>query len=241
MKPKRVIDLTMWLDPGEVWRRRPLHPFTPDPTPGAGMWGGAIPGNSQRWTQSLRDWKDECRVDRNIEEPPNFGLASTLHIYCHSGTHVDSAFQDDPKGKGLWEMQVEDFCAYTVFLDLTFVGGGNQVTVEELCKAEGVDKIERGDWVFLTSDHPEYKGPQLVENAGKWLIDKGIKGIGRSMSITEERICHKIFHQHDLVIIDSLDRDSLLSVSGERLWTVSFPLAIKYLEASPCRVVAFEE
>ncbi|MFC1802675.1 hypothetical protein ACFL0D_01785 [Thermoproteota archaeon] len=39
MNPKRVIDLTMWLDPREVWRRKPSMPFEIDPTPGAGLWG----------------------------------------------------------------------------------------------------------------------------------------------------------------------------------------------------------
>ncbi|MFC1802676.1 cyclase family protein [Thermoproteota archaeon] len=198
-------------------------------------------GSSNRGTHFLRDWNDECRVERNIEPPSNSGLASTLHIYCHTGTHIDSAFQDDPKGKGLWETPVEDFCAYAVTLDVSFMDEGTELTAEELKKAEGVNKIEKGDWIFLTSDHLAYMGPRIDKDAAQWLIDRGIRGFGESRSVSYERICHKLFHLNDLLIIDSLDQAALLSVAGKRLWTISFPLAIKYLEASPCRVVAFEE
>jgi len=241
MKPKRVFDFTLWLDPGEVWKRGPHMPFDVDPTPGAGLWGGLVTGTKDRWTHYLRDWRDECRVERGIEAPPNHGLASTLHIYVHTGTHMDSAFQDYPEGKGLWEIPVEEFCAYTVILDLSFVGKGGEVDVEAVKGAEGADMIEEGDWVFLASDHPAYRGPYILKEAAQWLIDRGIKGVGKGRSMKQDRICHKMYHLEDLLIIDSLDDSKMLPVAGRRLWTVSFPLAIKHLEASPCRVVAFEE
>jgi kynurenine formamidase len=241
MKPKRVFDFTMWLDPGEVWKRGPSMPFDIDPTPGSGLWGGLIKGTTDRWTHYLRDWRDECRIERSIEAPPNHGLASTLHLYVHTGTHMDSAFQDDPKGKGLWEIPVEDFCAYAVVLDLSYVRKGGDVDVEAISKAKGVESLEKGDWVLLASNQPAYRGPNILKDAAQWLIDRGIKGIGKGRSIKGERICHKLYHLEDLLIIDSLDDDKMLPAAGKRLWTVSFPLAIKHLEASPCRVVAFEE
>jgi len=241
LKPKKVYDFTMWLDPGEVWKRGPSKPFDVDPAPGAGLWGGLVPGSTDSWTHALRDWRDECRLERSIEAPPNHGLASTLHLYVHTGTHMDSAFQDDPQGKGLWEIPVEEFCAYAVVLDLSYVGKGGDVDVEAIKKAVGVDRLEEGDWVMLASDQPAYRGPKVLQDAAQWLIDRGIKGVGKGRSVNQERICHQMYHLEDLLVIDSLDDDAMLPAAGKRLWTVSFPLAIKHLEASPCRVVAFSE
>ena len=113
--------------------------------------------------------------------------------------------------------------------------------MKDLEGADGIEKIEKDDWVFLNSNHLPYRGPRIFEESAQYLINRGIRGFGKSRSIGYEQIVHKLFHQHDVLVLDSLDQDALSSITGKRLWTVAFPLAIKYLDTSPCRVVAFEE
>lgn len=228
MKFKRIIDLSTPLDPRTVWMRED----DPDPVQeGSGFWG------KERET---RAWRETLGIERWLEPPPNQGLLEFITMNVHTGTHVDSEYQHDPKGQMLFEMPLEAFCGEAVSLDMSFVGPSNEIRAEHLEKV--ADKIMSVDAVFMYSEFPTRKNaPLLIYESALWLADRGIKAFGTGgMSICHDRRAHEHHHRRKLAVYDRLDTDGLKLLSGKRFFFVGFPLRINYLAASPCRVIAFE-
>jgi arylformamidase len=205
----------------------------PDPeTEGSGFWG------KERET---RAWRETLRIERFLEPPPNQGLLEFITMNVHTGTHVDSEYQHDPKGQMLSDMPLKAFCGEAVSLDMSFVGRSNDILGEHLEKF--IDLIESVDAVFLYSEYPNRKdAPKLTFDSALWLANKGIKAFGTGgMSIYHDRRSHELCHRRKMAVYDRLDTDGLKSISGKRVFFVGFPLRINYLAASPCRVIAFEK
>ena len=229
MKFSRLIDLTVPLDPRTVWMRED----EPDPTvKGSGLWGRE---------RETRAWRETLSIERFLEPPPNSGLLEFITMNVHTGTHVDSEYQQDPKGQMLYDMPLDAFCGEAIVLDMTFVGRGEEIREEHLRKF--TDEVESVDAVFMYSDYPERKNaPLLVYESALWLADRGIKAFGTGgMSIYHDRRSHDLCHRRRLAVYDRLHTEGLKSISGKKVFFVGFPLRINYLAASPCRVIAFEE
>jgi len=224
MKFKRIIDLSSPLDPRTVWMRED----EPDPAEeGSGLWGKE---------REARAWRETLRIERWLEPPPNQGLLEFITMNVHTGTHVDSEYQHDPKGQMLYEMPLDAFCGEGISLDMSFVGPGEKIRVEHLGKVAA-----EIDAVFIYSKYPTRKNaPLLIYESALWLVDKGIKAFGTGgMSIYHDRRSHELCHRKRLAVYDRLDTEGLKSLAGERFFFVGYPLRINYLSASPCRVVAF--
>jgi kynurenine formamidase len=199
---------------------------------GSGFWG------KERET---RAWRETLNIERYLEPPPNQGLLEFITMNVHTGTHVDSEYQHDPKGQILFEMPLEAFCGEAITLDMSHTGRSNEILGEHLEQYE--DLIKSIDAVFLYSKYPEKKdAPRLTYDSALWLANKGIKAFGTGgMSIAHDRKAHELCHRRKLAIYDRLNTNGLKSISGKRVFFVGFPLSIKYLAASPCRVIAFEQ
>jgi arylformamidase len=229
MKFRRIIDLTSSLDPTTVWMRED----NPDPVQeGSGFWGKE---------REARAWRETLRIERLLEPPPNQGLLEFLTINVHTGTHVDSEYQHDPKGQMLYEMPLDVFCGEAISLDMSFVGPGKEIRSEHL--EEAANKINTVDGIFMYSKYLDRKNaPLLVYESALWLAEKGMKAFGTGeMTIYHDRKSHELCHRRRLAVYDRLDTEGLKSLEGRRFFFVGFPLRIKYLSASPCRVIAFEE
>ena len=229
LKFTRIIDLSAPLDPRTVWMREDEA----DPVEeGSGLWGRE---------RESRAWRETLKVERWLEPPPNQGLLEFLTINVHTGTHVDSEYQQDPKGQMLSEMPLDAFCGEATVLDMSFVGAGNMILESHVKRFE--KEVESADAIFMFSDYPRRRdAPVLGEESAMWLADSGIKAFGTGgMSIYHDRRTHDLCHRRRLAVYDRLDTDGLRTISGRRVFFVGFPLRISYLAASPCRVIAFEE
>lgn len=228
MKIKQIIDLSTPLDPRTVWMRED----TPNPVaPGSGFWGKE---------REARAWRETLSIERWLEPPPNQGLLEYLTMNVHTGTHVDSEYQQDPKGQILHDMPLDAFCGEAVILDMTFVGAGNEIGVSHLESYS--ELVESVDAIFVYSDYADRKdAPLLVYESALWLADKGIKAFGTGgMSIYHDRRSHELHHRRKIAVYDRLSTEGLRSIKGKRVFFIGFPLSILYLAASPCRVIAFE-
>jgi kynurenine formamidase len=229
MRFTKIVDLSSSLDPRTVWMRED----DPDPVQaGSGLWG------KERET---RAWRETLSIERCLEPPPNQGLLEFITMNVHTGTHVDSEYQHDPKGQMLYEMPLEAFFGKAVSLDMTFVGVAKEIRAAHFQKLS--DKMDSVDAVFVYSEYPIRKNaPVLIDESAQWLIEKGIKAFGTGgMSIIHDRASHELCHRKRLAVYDRLDTDGLRSLAGKKFFFVGFPLRINYLSASPCRVIAFEE
>lgn len=228
MKIKRIVDLSTPLDPRTVWMRED----DPDPAiEGSGFWGKE---------REARAWRETLSIERWLEPPPNQGLLEFLTINVHTGTHVDSEYQHDPKGQILHDMPLNVFCGEAVTLDMTFVGASNKIGKNHL--EQYSDLVDSADAVFLYSNYPDRSdAPILVYESALWLADKGIKAFGTGgMSIYHDRRSHELHHRRKIAVYDRLYTEGLKSIKEKRVFFVGFPLNILYLAASPCRVIAFE-
>jgi kynurenine formamidase len=205
----------------------------PDPAEdGSGLWGRS---------PVSRPWRDTLVIERFLEPPPFSGLEEFITIWAHTGTHVDSEYNDNPKGQILYDMPLDAFCGEALALDMTFVGQGKTIGEEHLKRFS--EKIKPGDTVFLFSEYDSWEtAPTIPFEAGMWLLDKGIKGYGAGgNSIRKALKCHKLFHEKRLTVYDRLDIEGLKQISGKRVFFMGFPLRINYLSTSPCRLIALEE
>ena len=228
MKIKNIVDLSTPLDPRTVWMRED----EPDPEiEGSGFWGKE---------REDRAWRETLTIERWLEPPPNQGLLEYLTMNVHTGTHVASEYQHDPKGQMLHDMLLDAFCGEAVTLDMTSVGAGNEITRDHLEKYS--DLVDSVDAVFLYSDYPARReAPLLTYESALWIADKGIKAFGTGgMSIYHDRRSHELHHRKKIAVYDRLSTEGLRSIVGKRVFFVGFPLNILYLAASPCRVIAFE-
>jgi kynurenine formamidase len=226
---KRIIDLSISLDPRTIWMRED----EPDPElDGSGFWG------KERET---RAWRETLNIERYLEPPPNQGLLEFITMNVHTGTHVDSEYQQDPKGQILYDMPMESFCGEAVTLDMSHAGRSNEILGDHLEQYK--DLVKSIDAVFLYSEYPKRKeAPVLTYDSALWLANKGIRAFGTGgMSVTHDRKAHELCHRRKLAVYDRLSTNGLKSISGKRVFFVGFPLRIKYLAASPCRVIAFEQ
>jgi kynurenine formamidase len=229
MEFKRIIDLSESLDPRTVWMRED----EPDPVQeGSGLWGKE---------REARAWRETLRIERWLEPPPNQGLVEFITMCAHTGTHVDSEYQQDPKGQMLYDMPLDAFFGQAVSLDMTFVGAGKEMRAEHLERV--ADKIDSVDAIFLYSEYStRKKAPLLIYESALWLAEKGIKAFGTGgISIYHDRRSHELCHRKRIAVYDRLDTDGLKLLTSKRFFFVGFPLRINYLAASPCRVIAFEE
>jgi kynurenine formamidase len=205
----------------------------PDPElDGSGFWG------KERET---RAWRETLNIERYLEPPPNQGLLEFITMNVHTGTHVDSEYQQDPKGQILYDMPMESFCGEAVTLDMSHAGRSNEILGDHLEQYK--DLVKSIDAVFLYSEYPKRKeAPILTYDSALWLANKGIRAFGTGgMSIAHDRKAHELCHRRKLAVYDRLSTNGLKSISGKRVFFVGFPLRIKYLAASPCRVIAFEQ
>jgi arylformamidase len=137
------------------------HPLRPD----APVW----PGNPPAAAIELVDSIARGDVDN----------AAALHLFAHSGTHVDTPWHFNPNGRAAWQLPIEAFVFVEPRLIDVPTGQGTMIDRPALeVHAEAIASADlvmiRTGWSELRATDPERyanDGPFLGPAAARWLID----------------------------------------------------------------------
>lgn len=196
---------------------------------------------------------------RTVEKDgSNVSMITSMHM--HVGTHIDFPLHIVPGSKSSSDYTLEYLSGEGLVVDLSFKSCGEEITEEDLAKYS--DQLNAGDILFIFTgwskkrDSTAYLSgwPYLAESAAHFVVKKGVKIVGiDTLSVggrsdratvkgplikTPSRIVHRILFEAGVLVVEevaNLDK-VLMGNRVARGFFIIAPLAIKGVEASPCRV-----
>ena len=176
-----------------------------------------------------------------------------IRMNTHTATHLDAPFHFFPDMKTIDQIPLDKFIGKAVIVNLTGVSGCYAIGVKDLLPYE--DLITEGKIVLLCTGWYKKRGfskeyyndwPYLSGEGAKWLLDKGVKGVGidgMSMGGWYEgtgRPCHEILLSNEVWLLEELTfPDEVLEYKEAELHAV--PLKLLGCGGSPCRAYAIVE
>lgn len=172
-----------------------------------------------------------------------------LHMYSHTGTHMDPPAHLFPGRTTLDQFPPDQFIGKALVIDCTGLSEGQAITMD-LVKAAG-DQAEAADFLlfYLGWDRrwgtEAYFGdyPCLDDEVLDYVIRGRYKGIGLDVigldPIADGNLPRhkKLFRERDIVNIENLNN---LGLCGRDLfWFSCFPLRIENSDGSPVRAIAW--
>ena len=163
-----------------------------------------------------------------------------LHLYMHSGTHMDAPYHFVPTGEKIDAVTLDEVIRPCRVLDFTHVAA--EITPSDL-KAKDV---QAGDFILLKTGNsladrfvPDFV--YLGAEGAKYLVERGVKGVGiDALSIERDQPGHATHHLllgAGIIIIEGL---RLADVQEGTYLLLAAPLAVSDAEAAPVRVVLVE-
>jgi len=175
---------------------------------------------------------------------------TTLHLFPHNGSHVESGYHFDPDGAKIDEVPLEVFTGRAVVADLSHKHDLEGVAAEDLDKAVG-DRWRLGDRLLVRTDHPRRHlgatdywdvAPYLTPSAGDWAVANGAALVG--MDCVTEKPGDREFPVHRRVLgagIPLLENlTNLHELTEQVVWLVALPIKVSDVEAAPVRAIAIE-
>jgi kynurenine formamidase len=189
---------------------------------------------------------------RTVEKDgSNVSLITSMHT--HSGTHIDFPLHMISRSKSSDDYTLEEISGEGVVVDLSYKGAGEEITEEDLHRYS--DYISEGEIVCIFTGWSKkrnhtatylFKWPYLGESAAHFLVRKGVKILGIDMlsigppTKTLSREIHKILFDAGILVVEELANLDVVLKGNKvaRAFFIIAPLAIKGVEASPCRVIS---
>ena len=204
---------------------------------------------------------------RMAEKPANatdevrwasYNNTSFVHMFIHSGTHMDVNFHVDPDGFKLGAFELADFIANRPVLLEIPKGDMEEITVEDLA-AHG-EKLREADFLFVYTGYSAYrrteperylaKQPSFAVDAAEYLMKSfqlkgvcidlmGIENIGRAKTLDPQFPVHKAFLKagRKFYLVEDANTEPLV---GKKL-VRSFAVPLLIPEAEGMMVTGFAE
>lgn len=178
--------------------------------------------------------------------------ATTLHLYSHSGTHMDAPLHfgvsdetideyplSSLMGKA-WVARIEGDCT-SRWLQVKDLGGI-------------AEKVGPGDSLLLQTGWSHRAGessyrnalPRISDELATWCVERGVKILGveppsvaNVNDLEELTRIHHLLLAGGIVIVEGLCNLELLQ--GESVFFMALPLKIKGGDGAPVRAIAFEQ
>lgn len=177
--------------------------------------------------------------------------ATTLHLYSHSGTHMDA-----PLHFGVSEQTIDEYPlsslmgkAWVARID----GDCTSRWIQLKDLGEIAEKVEPGDSLLLQTgwshrvEETSYRDalPRISDELATWCVECGVKILGveppsvaNVNDLEELTRIHRILLSGGIVIVEGLCNLELLQ--GESVFFMALPLKIKGGDGAPVRAIAFE-
>lgn len=178
--------------------------------------------------------------------------ATTLHLYSHSGTHMDA-----PLHFGVSDQTIDEY-PLSALMGRAWVARiqgdctSRWLQVADLGAIQ--DKIERGDSLLLQTgwshrvNDASYRDalPRISDELAEWCVERGVKILGveppsvaNVNDLEELTRIHRILLSGGIVIVEGLCK--LESLKGDSVFFMALPLKVKGGDGSPVRAIAFEQ
>lgn len=187
--------------------------------------------------------------------PPELTLACSLeiegfretaiHMYSHTGTHMDSPAHLFEEGKYLEQFAPEHFYGAAVVLDVSQFEG--EIPQEYL--KQYASMLQQVDFLLLHTGwstfwgRPEYftDFPVLASSAARWLAGLGLKGVGvDAISVDSVQAntlpVHKELLSQEILLIENLT--NLKQFINKRFTFCCLPLKTIKADGAPARAIA---
>lgn len=178
--------------------------------------------------------------------------AKTLHMYSHSGTHMDAPLHFGVSTSGIDEIELEKCIVDAWLVDITPCADKQLITSEAL--SDIAHRIKPGQGLLIRSDWSykhntlEYRDalPRVSEELATWCVARGIVFIGVEPpsvadvnNIEELTKVHQILLKNGIVIVEGLT--NLDKINQDMVKVIALPLKVKGGDGAPARVIAILE
>jgi len=132
----------------------------------------------------------------------SYNNTSFVHMFVHSGTHMDVNFHIDPNGYRLSAFEIADFVSERPLLLEIPKGDMERIRQEEL--APYAEELAKSDFLFVYTGYSKYrktdpdrylnKQPGFSVAAAEYCVDlMGIENIGEAKTLEPQFPVHKAF------------------------------------------------
>ncbi len=176
---------------------------------------------------------------------------STLTLYSHCGTHMDSPKHFEASQQTIDQMPLEQCMGPAWVVRLPGLPERALLTVEHL--GEVADRFERGDSLLLHTgwsgriDEPSYRDglPRISDELARWCVARGVTVLGvEPPSVADVNDLAEVTRVHQtllgggVVIVEGLT--NLEAIRTDKVYFVALPLKPLEGDGAPARAIAFE-
>lgn len=176
----------------------------------------------------------------------------TLHLYSHSGTHMDAPLHFAAGGGTIDRIPLAHCVLPAWVADTTHLLPKALVSVADLGPI--ADRVQPGEGLLLKSgwsrhvDQPQYyrdNFPRISDELAHWCIERRVRLLGvepPSVADVNDKaeltLIHKLLLGANIVIVEGLT--NLDAIAHEQVLFCAAPLKIEGGDGSPCRAFAIE-
>ncbi|WP_064090934.1 cyclase family protein [Rossellomorea aquimaris] len=187
-------------------------------------------------------YKNKPEKQPTIETSTNGHVTeSRITMDVHTGTHVDAPLHMINDGDTIETIQIEKLVRPVKVFDLTDVD--EKISFQDIKDLD----IEKNDFILFKTKNSwdtefNFNFIYVAEDAASYLAEKGISGVGiDALGIEraqEGHPTHRSLMGSDVIIMEGLQ---LKEIEAGQYFMVAAPLKIENTDASPARVLLFDE
>jgi len=178
--------------------------------------------------------------------------AKTLHLYSHSGTHMDAPLHFGVDGLTIDQTPLESCIGPAWVVDLSGIAPKALISVKDL--GEVARQFQVGDSLLLKTGWSQYLEeekyrnglPRISEELAHWCVQNTVKMLGVEPpsiadvnNLEEVTRIHQILLKGGVTIVEGLTH--LDKISRKKVTFMALPLKIAGGDGAPVRAIAIEE
>ena len=201
-------------------------------------------------TRTLKHGQTGVDFDTKFTVDRDGWNAKTLHLYSHTGTHMDAPFHFEATNERIDEISLDRLLVPGHVVDIKIDEPSQLLTCNDLSPL--IDSVQPGDAVLLKTgwsqhfddfDYFRDNLPRISEQLANWLVEKkvGIVGVEAQSvadvnNLPEVTLIHKILLGGNVVIVEGLV--NLDSIVDDAFLFGAMPLKVSGGDGAPCRAFA---
>lgn len=178
--------------------------------------------------------------------------ATTLHLYSHSGTHMDAPIHFDVNSQTIDKLPVDRLISEAWIVDLQDIQPQEEIKIKHLYDIasdfkKGQSIILHTGWSKkLGTDDYRNKLPRISKELAIWMGEQGVNILGVEPpsvadvnNLEEVTEIHTILMEGDIIIVEGLT--NLEALSQRKVTLIALPLKVENGDGAPARIIAIEE